>query len=101
MMIIPKIIPSISVGVIIIPNWVKIIHFCFIPSKYENHHHGMILESIIFTLKRYGYYTSVFAVWKGERERERERRETERERGALKINAYQFRIIRSWHILFT
>ena len=37
--------------------------------------------------------------WKGERERENER---QRGRGGtLKINAYQFRIIRSRHILFT
>ena len=60
MKILPQIIP---VGLIIIPHQVKITHFHFIPSKYENHYHGMILESIIFILKRYGYYTSVFAVY--------------------------------------
>ena len=60
MKILPQIIP---VGLIIIPHQVKITHFHFIPSKYGNHYHGMILESIIFILKRYGYYTSVFAVW--------------------------------------
>ena len=38
--------------------------------------------------------------WKGERERERTR-DREGEGGTLKINAYQFRIIRSRHILFT
>ena len=48
MIITPKNTLPILVGIIIIPKWVKITQF--IPSKYENHYHGMILESMIFIL---------------------------------------------------
>ena len=48
---------------IIIPLWIKIIQFHFIPPKYENHNHGMIFKSMKFILKRDDYYTFVFAVY--------------------------------------